>query len=381
MSKKVRLLADHNILIHKNFIPREIEIHTFNPTEGLPETVNDYDALLVRTVNRIDESTQISRNTNIKFIGSATAGIDHVNLPWLKKQGIKFAHSPGCNASSVGEYVAVALLCWSLQSGSDLSVLRAGIIGAGHTGTVTERLLNNLSVQCVRYDPPKAAFDTEFESATLEEVLSCDILTFHTPLTYTGQWPTYHWLNREKLKNRSYQLIINAARGGVIDEEALLTDYQKGNIKDFILDVWENEPVFDDKVAKSAFISTPHIAGYSIQSKQEATRIVMGSLCKFFGIPSQGFRFTPPAPPAPEINSEYDNRDLQSLIRELNPIYDYTRRLSSLIDLSSDEKKRRFQQIRTEFPLRHEHPYYKLDENLLRKYPALRALGFGVKQA
>ncbi len=380
MSNKVRLLTDQNILIHENYIPGEIELHTFNPALGLPETVNDYDALLVRTVNRIDDTTFIGRNTNIKFIGSATAGIDHINLPWLKKQGIKFAYSPGCNASSVGEYVAVALLCWSLKSGTDLTTLRAGIIGAGHTGTATERLLKNLSVHCVRYDPPKEALDTAFEGATLEEVLSCDILTFHTPLTYTGQWPTYHWLNREKLKNRSYQLIINAARGGVIDEEALQESYQQGNINDYILDVWEHEPAFDDKVAKSAYIRTPHIAGYSIQSKQKATRIVMGSLCKFFGIPSQGFSFTPPAPPPPEINYEYDNRDFQSLLGKLNPIFEYNRFLSSLIDLSSDEKKHQFQQIRTEFPLRHEHPYYKLDKVLLKRYPVLRALGFGIKQ-
>jgi erythronate-4-phosphate dehydrogenase len=379
MSSKIQLLADSKILIHKNYIPGEVELHTYEPSDGIPQTVHEYDALLVRTVNPLDRTTISNKTTNLKFAGSATAGIDHVDQEWLKELGITFAHSPGCNASSVGEYVAVAVLEWSLRTETDLSGMSAGIIGAGNTGGAAKKLLSRLSVQCLLYDPPKEKTEPGFQSVSLEEVLNCDILTFHTPLTHSGHWPTYHWLNSNKLKDRSYQLIINASRGGVVDEKALTDYHQQGIVRDYVLDVWENEPVFNDSAAGNAFIRTPHIAGYSIQSKQRATHIVMKSLCDFFGIDSEEFTFTPPFPPAPVIPASASEKKLLELLNELNPIHEYDQRFSSLIGQSSEQKKRRFQRIRTGFPLRHEHPCYKVHDKVLKKYPVLGSLGFGVK--
>lgn len=376
---RIRLLADQHILLDANEFPPSISIDLFDPSEGMPADVTEYNALLVRTVTPLDKSTIPSNPGRLKFIGSATAGTDHINSDWLRKCGIEFAHSPGCNASSVGEYVSVAILAWSLITQSDLKNNKVGIIGAGHTGSAVEKLLSALNISYLLYDPPREQTETTFKSASLEEILSCDILTFHTPLTHHGRWPTFHWLNRDKLSGRKFKLIINASRGGVIDEQALTEEFQKGTIENYILDVWENEPVFHDFSAKHALIKTPHIAGYSIQSKQRATQIVMDSLCTFFGIECNAYRFTPFPPVSPELSIAGEQPHLISLLFKLNPIHEYNLRFEMLIGQSAAKKEELFQKLRTGFPLRHEHPYWKIDKNLLEKYPVLYRLGFNTK--
>jgi erythronate-4-phosphate dehydrogenase len=376
---KIRLLADKHILLDANEFPPSISIELFNPYEGLPEDLTVYDALLVRTVTPLDKSTIPSNPGRLKFIGSATAGIDHANCSWLQKCGVEFAHSPGCNASSVGEYVSVAILAWSLITQSDLREINAGIIGAGHTGSAVEKLLSALNISYFLYDPPREQTEPTFKSASLEDILSCDILTFHTPLTRHGRWPTFHWLNRDKLSGRKFKLIINASRGGVIDEQDLRDEFQNGNINNYIFDAWENEPVFNDFSAKHALIRTPHIAGYSIQAKQRATQIVMDSLCTFFGIKSDGYRFTPVPPASPELSIAGEQPDLLSLLFKLNPIQEYNLRFEKLIGQPAAKKDELFQKLRTGFPLRHEHPYWKVEKALLEEYPVLYRLGFDSK--
>lgn len=376
---KIRLLADKYILIDANEFPPSISIDMFDPAEGLPADVTEYDALLVRTVTPLDKSTIPSNPGRLKFISSATAGTDHANCDWLRKCGIEFAHSPGCNASSVGEYVSVAILAWSLITQSDLVDINVGIIGAGHTGSAVKKLLSALNISYFLYDPPREQKEPTFKSASLENILSCDILTFHTPLTHHGRWPTFHWLNRDILSGRKFKLIINASRGGVIDEQALADEFQKGNIQNYILDVWEHEPVFNDYSARHALIRTPHIAGYSIQSKQKATKIVMDSLCTFFGIKSDGYRFTPVPPTPPELSTVGQEPDLLSLLFKLNPIQEYNSRFEMLIGQSAVKKENLFQKLRTGFPLRHEHPFWKVEKALLEEYPVLYRLGFDSK--
>ncbi len=380
MPVQIKLLADKQILMDRDRMPDEILLDQFDPADVIPPGVGEYDALLVRTVSPIDATTIPAAPSSLKFIGSATAGVDHVDQHWLQELGIEFAHSPGCNASAVGEFVGTAILAWSLMTGNELTSSRVGIIGAGHTGTAAGRLLSKLSVPCIYYDPPRAEADPSFRSCPLEEALECDILTFHTPLTHHTKWPTFHWLNREKLASRNFKLILNASRGGVVDEQALLASYREGTVENFILDVWEHEPRFNDLSAKNALIKTPHIAGYSLQSKQRATQIVMHSLCRYFGLSPAGREFTPPLPAAPTFSASETNSGLLELLFELNPIHEYNKRFETLIGLTPEEKHRRFQKARTGFPLRHEHPYCRVDEALLEKYPVLKSLGFTGKQ-
>src|SRR5699024_7915341 len=162
---------------------------------------------------------------------------------------------------AVAEYVTSALLIWADEKSRDLTECSVGIVGAGRVGSSLKNILDRLNIPVVAYDPPREQREPAFTSASLKGGLGADILTFHTPLTSAGTYPTLNWLNLDKLKNRSFDLVINTARGGVVNEQALLSAHSEGRVKDMIIDVWDGEPDFNDEFACKAFIKTPHIAG------------------------------------------------------------------------------------------------------------------------
>ena len=133
-----------------------------------------------------------------------------------------------------------------------------------------------------------------FRKGKLPVQADCDIITFHTPLTTDGSYPTYHLANEQFLRNLKHQpLIINAARGGVVDEEALLKAMESGQVRQAIIDTWEYEPDIDLELLERAFIATPHIAGYSADGKANATRMSLDSLAQWMNR-SDAFDIQPP---------------------------------------------------------------------------------------
>ncbi|HKK45138.1 MAG TPA: NAD(P)-dependent oxidoreductase, partial [Balneolaceae bacterium] len=257
----INVLADQYLHNIQSYLPENINLILFDPTKRLPPELSYAEAMLVRTVININAQTMSEIPASLKFIGTASAGTDHVDIDYLQKNGVRFADAAGCNARSVAEYVATALLIWAETRKKDLSKLSMGIVGVGHVGTQVVKLLEKLGITTIPYDPPRSLRENNFDSATLDELLSADMLSFHTPLTYKGDYPTFHWLDKEKLTGREFQLVINSSRGGVIDEKELLKSIKAGNVRDIIIDVWENEPEFSLTTAQKAFIKTPHIAG------------------------------------------------------------------------------------------------------------------------
>jgi erythronate-4-phosphate dehydrogenase len=274
----MKIIADQYLYKLDEMLPPEAELVRYNPDDGFPEQAVEFDALLIRTVTKINPQT-LPNAGRLRFIGSATSGFDHVDTDHLDNLGINFTRSEGCNANAVGEYVITVLYKWAQERGVNLNTNAIGIVGCGNTGGYVNRYMNRLGIKTVLYDPPKAERDGNFRAAGLADLLSCDILTFHTPLSSTGPDPTFHICSDEWL-NHGFDLIINSARGGVVDERALLDAHAKGRIRDFILDTWEREPVFSDEVASEAFIATPHIAGYSKQAKWKASELVAREMCK-----------------------------------------------------------------------------------------------------
>lgn len=278
----MKLLADHYLYRLSDFIPRGVQVEYYNPEEGFPPSANGYDALLIRTVTPINPDT-LPAAGNLKFIGTATAGYDHVDITHLKNLGIHFSRSAGCNSNAVAEYIITALYHWADVTGENLREKKVGITGMGHTGSGVARYLDKLGVRFAGFDPPKAQRESGFVSCTKEELLKCEILTFHVPLTCSGAHPTWHMCSSGWL-DEGFDLILNAARGGVVDEKALLNAQRTGQVGDYILDVWEGEPEFRDEIADEAFIATPHIAGYSKQAKWLASKLVANQMCEFFGL-------------------------------------------------------------------------------------------------
>lgn len=347
----VRILADKHLYNVREMTPPQADLTFFEPGNGLPEDVTDYDGLLIRTVTKINPGT-LPVSGNISFIGTATAGFDHVDLEYLAKLGVRFAHSPGCNARAVAEYVLTAILRWSHLRNQSNETIRVGVVGCGNTGGAVTDLLSEFGIDYAAYDPPRQSSGPDFVSVSKEELLSCSILTFHTPLTHTGPHSTYHLLNRAWLQN-PFQLIINAARGGVVDEQALLDAIHRGTVRNCILDVWEHEPVFSDPVARSAMIATPHIAGYSREAKTVATRMVLEQLCKHFSLKMPDYADT--VVPDHALPDFTGTSDLATFLWEINQIDFYDTELRKLVGRPDAAKSDGFTRLRTSTPTRFEY--------------------------
>lgn len=387
----MKVLADMYLYKLEHFLPANAELDRFNPADGFPANAVEYDALLIRTVTHIDSET-LPKPGFLKFIGTATAGVDHVDAEWLKELGIGFGYAAGCNAIAVGEYVLSVMMKWALNREVDLRDKSVCVIGCGHTGGEVISQLNRFDIPNFGYDPPKQDREEGFESIDLDKLHSCDILTFHVPLTKTGIYPTHHLFNQDWLVH-PFDLVINASRGGVVDENALLMGLEEGSLGDMVLDVWENEPLFRDDVAEKALIATPHIAGYSKESKERASRMIVELMCQFFGAeigPDDGKAGTEGGEmdgeevdkksweevdqrvgveadeKACEKDGEEDgtgrfsirgkpNRlDMAERLWQDSNISDYDRKLRRLIGMGDVEKARKFADLRSETELRSE---------------------------
>lgn len=347
----LKIAADRDLQNLDQLIPKEVDLHRFDSAGGLPPDIATYDALLIRTVTRINRET-LPETGSLKFIGTATAGTDHVDGEYLAEMNVEFAQSEGCNANAVAEYIITVLYYWAQKTGVDLGKKRIGVAGCGHTGGAVIELLRRLDLNYVAYDPPKQERDPGFRSASEEELLQSDILTLHTPLTTAGPYATRHLCGRDWLQH-GFDLVINAARGGILDESALLELHRAGTVNNYILDVWKNEPYFSGHVAKSALIATPHIAGYSKESKFRATKIVLTRLLHFFG-----FKPNPPADPEPFSASEFKadpSFTFSDIMWQNNQVHLYDTELRKLIGLPAKQKGDRFARLRSKTSLRHEY--------------------------
>ena len=271
----MKIIADENMSgVEAIFAP-------YGDVETLPgrainaATVATADVLLVRSVTVVDK--QLLEGSSVQFVGSATIGTDHIDLQYLQQKGIHFAHAPGCNAEAVVQYM-FSVFCTLEPQWRDKTV---GIVGCGNVGGRLFRRLSALDVSCEVYDPFLS--DAECDSLTdLETTLSADIICLHTPLTREGLHPTHHLINQQVLEQniRPGALLINASRGGVIDNLALLAHLKSGADLKVALDVWEGEPEINLDMLRQVNIATPHIAGYSLEGRLRGTQMVRDGMCR-----------------------------------------------------------------------------------------------------
>lgn len=365
----IKVIADQNLYRLEEFLPDEVELTTYDPQLGLPGSAG-FDALLLRTVSKLNRQTYSEIPKSLKFVGTGSSGSDHVDIDYLKSTKIEFADALGNNSRAVAEYVMTALLLWREKKKKSLVDFVYGIIGVGNAGSAVAKIFHDFGMKTVLYDPPRAEREPGFDSASLEEVLNCNVLTFHVPFSDSGDYPTKHWLNEEKLKGRKFELIINAARGSIIDESAVSKAMDLGSVKDIIIDVWEKEPDFNIDFADLAFIATPHIAGYSEQSKLNASKIVCKKLCRFFDLQ---------CPPTKNLYSFKDLKPahikytLEDWLLRLHPIKEYD---AALRDIAKrPDKATLFQKLRTDRPYRFEYGFMKLDSKFMNGFDDLKKLG------
>ena len=273
-----QVIIDKGIPFLEGVFPPEIDVRYLSPEDITPEAVRCADALFVRTRTQINK--ELLHGSNVRFVATATIGFDHIDQDYCREAGIHWVSCPGCNAQAVCDYVEEAIS--SIKSGEN--ALTIGIVGYGHVGKLVAQMAQRRGYQVLLSDPPLGI------GMSLEQLAPlCDILTFHTPLTREGEYPTYHLCDETILRLcKPNTLLINAARGGVIDEQALLStlNSQHSTLNyTTAIDCWENEPNLNQELLKKVDLASFHIAGYSIQGKMNASEMCLRAFCEFFSLP------------------------------------------------------------------------------------------------
>ena len=252
--------------------------------------LQDADALLVRSVTQVNK--ELLDGTAVRFVGTATSGFDHIDRAYLDEAGIAFSHAPGSNANSVVEYVLAAIARIDGYLEQCLAGEKIGVVGFGNIGKLLCQRLTALGMEFCCYDPWLEQSHVT-NAASLDEVLACRVITLHPSLTVTAPWPSRHLLGDEELSRiASDQLLINASRGEVIDNAALLKQLKREPEWPVVLDVWEGEPALDSDLLEQVVIGSAHIAGYSLDSKFKATAMLLSAMAQSLGLPEFGAEFS-----------------------------------------------------------------------------------------
>ena len=241
------------------------------------EDVVNADALIIRTRTKCDAA--LLENTQVKMIATATIGMDHIDLEYCRNAGIEVTNAAGCNAGGVMQYVFSALYGVAARKGIKIDGNTIGIIGVGHVGSKIEAMAEYLGFNILRCDPPRAAAEGPEKFCSLEHLLNeSDVVTLHVPLNET----TRGMANADFFTlMKPGAIFINAARGEVVDEKALLEASPKFGA--IVIDTWNNEPNINEELLDVADIATPHVAGYTFQGKQNGTAYAVQAVARHFG--------------------------------------------------------------------------------------------------
>lgn len=346
----------------------------------------------------IRSTTQVNRTllegSQVGFVGTATIGTDHMDIGYFGEAGIRWCFAPGCNANSVSEYVTAALLCLGQRHGLTLEGRTLGVIGVGNVGSRVVRKARALGMRVLMNDPPReragTGQDARFEPGpfvSLEQILAeADVITVHVPLTKEGPDKTFHLADAAFFsKVRKGCLFLNAARGGVVETDALLKALDTGRVGHVVLDTWEGEPRYRTDMLARADLGTPHIAGHSFEGKVMGTVMVYREACRFLGR-EPTWSHEPLMPPTlvPEIEVDGarggDEAILRETVRRLYDIEADDRRLRETAGADEAARAKAFDRLRREYPERREFHYTRV--RVKNGSPALRkklqGLGFMV---
>lgn len=187
-----------------------------------PADVRDVDILAIRSTTRVDRA--LLAGSRVRFVGTATIGTDHMDIPWLEQQGIRWCFAPGCNANSVAEYIVAALLHLARRHGFRLKGKTIGVIGVGNVGRKVVEKARALNLRVLQNDPPRARNEGGAEFVELPRLLGeSDIVTLHVPLTGEGPDATQGMAGHDFFgRLKSGAIFINAARGPVMVSDELL---------------------------------------------------------------------------------------------------------------------------------------------------------------
>ncbi|NOR73320.1 MAG: DUF3410 domain-containing protein, partial [Mariprofundaceae bacterium] len=314
------------------------------------------DILLTRSSTRVD--AELLKGTDVRFAATATIGDDHYDKAWLESNGISWANAAGSSTGSVVEYMITLLLELHVRGLISIPDSTLGIIGVGRIGTALAGICEKLGMQLLLNDPPRERTEGGGRFSSMQSVLGeADIVTLHTPLLRDGGDRTFHLIDADWLSRFQGKGIINAARGGCIDNRALL-NWLDGDAERFaLLDCWEGEPdILKPLLAHPQLvIATPHIAGHSLDGKAANTQYVYSALCSFLGVkPVWSMKDELPAAEGIEYVAVDGDlwRSLHGLATSLYPIMQDDRAMKVWLELPDDSLAGSFTAFRRNYPVR-----------------------------
>jgi erythronate-4-phosphate dehydrogenase len=317
------------------------------------ESLSDADVLVTRSITLCNE--ELLDGTPVKFIATATIGDDHIDKIYCKAHGIQWFSAKGCNAGAVEQYVTAALIRYLSVSGLNPAHQTIGILGVGTIGRKVHQVAETLGMKVLLNDPPRQRVEGAHGFVSLEQIQQqADIITLHVPLHFGGTDKTFHMLDDNFFEGLARPVVlINTARGAVIETDVLKRARSAGWIRYLIVDVWEHEPALDPELLQLADMATPHIAGYSVEGKANATGMVVDAVAGFLGLKIKHWSAQLPEDPSP---LSLDCKGL-SRVEAMDEIFET---VFPIGELSRELKLGEifFEEMRREYQLRRENPSY-----------------------
>ncbi|MHC1778826.1 MAG: 4-phosphoerythronate dehydrogenase [Bacteroidales bacterium] len=305
------------------------------------------DSLIIRTRTKCNEA--LLKGSGVKAIFTATIGTDHIDSEYCERNGIAVFNAAGCNACGVVQYVLTSLYALCQSNETPVTEMKMGIVGAGNVGERLAITAYSIGFEVMRCDPPKRELYKNLSDISyydLDELLDkCSIISMHVPLNSETKGMCSDQFF-EKMKKGA--IFINSSRGEVVNEPSLLKYKEK--LGGVIIDVWSSEPAINKDLLQTSDISTPHIAGYSLEGKINATVYTIQNISGFFDINElKEFSIFPDK--APELSHNYDksrgeNFNIYSLLTQRFDILSESHLLKSNPD--------RFEEYRVNYNYRRE---------------------------
>jgi erythronate-4-phosphate dehydrogenase len=367
----VNIVADQNIALAAEAFAAFGDIVLLSGRDIDAASLARADILLTRSQTKVDAA--LLDDSPVKWVGCATSGVEHVDLEYLQARGIGFADAKGSNAVSVTEYVLSVLALVCIERRCDFADLSVGVIGYGEVGTRMVGRLGALGMPC-RVTDPLLAGRTDRSLCSLDEALTADVVTVHVPLSADGNFPTLGLIGRRELDLLPDDVVlINAARGGVVDEQALLATLGDRPRIRAVIDCWEGEPAVNPALLERSFLATPHIAGHSYDGKVKGTRQIYAAACKHFDMRPRWV----PSDQADDPVEMQPPRSLQQLVLNCYDVRDDSANFKECLSLNDVERAGRFDRLRGEYRQRREFSARRVTGEVPgASAPMLAAIGF-----
>ena len=349
----MKILADENIPYVRDAFGTLGEVSVLSGRAMSRGNTRDTDILLVRSITKVNDG--LLAESRVKFVATATIGIDHVDTSYLESRGIGFASAQGSNSNSVAEYVTAALLTLASRGKISPCSLTLGIVGVGNVGSKVAAKARAMGFNVLQNDPPLRRKTGSREFVPLDDLMEADVITLHVPLTREGQDRTFRFFDGKRMDMmKPGSILINSSRGQVVHGDALKEALSKGHLGGAVLDVWENEPSIDAELLEKADIATPHIAGYSFDGKVNGTEMIYDAACGYFGMEKK-WRKKMPEPEIRDLKAESGGFD--ALRNTVKAVYDIEKDdcdLKKLAGLPEGSRGKYFDSLRRNYRRRRE---------------------------